>query len=86
MDVCSDEAMDDELLAIAKKSIGAEHGSSEAHSCRLVGQTAAELHRDALAMARELNVFDPIERARDDGGRFATGATMNERIRWAAGR
>jgi hypothetical protein len=82
---------DDELLEAAKVTIARAHGLSERDAPRLVGTTAAELHRDAAEMAKEVGALDPTERARDDGGRFRTvgdavGGDMNARIRAAAGR
>jgi hypothetical protein len=84
-------ADDPALLEAAKESIGRTHGLNAVQSARLVGASAQELHADAKAMARELNVYDPTERARDDGGKFRTvgdavGADMNTMIRRASGR
>ena len=85
---------DDEVLAIAKASIGAQYGLSDAQSRRLVGTTAAEIKADAKAMARELGIAVDDDddrarddRARDDRGRYATtGRSMNAIIRQASGR
>jgi hypothetical protein len=89
-------SVDDELLSIARASIGAEHELTVEQSARLRGQTAAELRDDAKAMRRELGIPSLDERPRDQGGRFAkTGgiydkgspnAEMNARIRAATGR
>jgi hypothetical protein len=80
--------MDDELLSIAKTSIGAEHELTPEQSARLRGQTAAELRSDAKAMRRELGM--PVDdRPRDHGGRYAKSGgiyDMNAMIRRAAGR
>jgi hypothetical protein len=82
--------MDDELVGIAKSSIGAEVGLTPAQSARLVGETAGELRKDARAMAKELGL-EVDEQARDEGGRFASSgdnaesARMNEAIRAARG-
>jgi hypothetical protein len=76
--------VDEEVLDRAKRSIALEHGLAERDAHRLVGETAAELHADARAMAREVGAYDPTERARDEHGRFA--GDMNARIRQAAGR
>jgi hypothetical protein len=81
--------VDDELLLAAKAQIGSQHGLSAAQSARLVGDTAEAVHRDARAMANELNVYDPSERSRDETGRFTGDADrrdMNRLIREAAGR
>jgi hypothetical protein len=77
-------AVDNELIALARIEVGRQHGLTAAQSARLVGDNAQALHADAKAMAKELNVLDPTERARDDGGRF-TG-DMNQLIRQASGR
>ena len=77
--------MDDELLEAAKVTIAKQHGLPETRAHRLVGSSASELHADAKAMAKELGVLDPSERARGDGGRFAR-ADMNSLIRAASGR
>jgi hypothetical protein len=90
--------VDDELLALAKTSIGDEHGLTPAQSARLHGQTAKELRADARAMRGELGM-EPLdeERPRDHGGRFAKSGgiydkasppadVMNRLIRSAAGR
>jgi hypothetical protein len=80
---------DPELFAIARASIGAEHGLSPAQATRLRGHTAGELRADALEMRRELGL-DPVdERPRDQGGRYAkTGGIydLNRELRRAAGR
>jgi hypothetical protein len=79
---------DDELYAIARASIGATFGLSEAQSRRLHGATAAEIRADAKAMARELGLeVDNDDRGRDERGRFAeSGSSMNALIRQASGR
>jgi hypothetical protein len=79
---------DAKLVAYAKLQIGREHGLDETDSRRLAGNTADELHADARAMARELGVTDPTERARDQRGKFASGEgrSMNQLIRAASGR
>jgi hypothetical protein len=83
-------ADDHELVAIARASIAAHYGLSEAQSRRLVGQTAAELRADARLVARELGIAvdddddgDGVQR--DEHGRFA-GRDMNKTIRAASGR
>jgi hypothetical protein len=80
--------VDEELLSIAKTTIGAEHELTPEQSARLRGQTAAELRSDAKAMRRELGM--PVDdRPRDPGGRFAKSGginDMNTAIRRAAGR
>jgi hypothetical protein len=81
--------VDDELLSIARASIGAEVGLSPAQSCRLIGETAADLRLDAKAMARELGLVTDADPPRDHGGRFAKSGgiyDMNAMIRRAAGR
>jgi hypothetical protein len=79
-----DEAEFGELLEAAKVTVARAHGLADRDAQRLVGRTVGELHADAKAMAREVGAYDPTERVRDDGGRFATD--MNEAIRRAAGR
>jgi hypothetical protein len=81
--------VDDELVGRAKVSIALEHGLRESDAPRLVGSSAAELHADAKAMAKELGAFDPSERTRDDLGRFTDPegeVDVNAMIRAAAGR
>jgi hypothetical protein len=78
--------IDSELVEAAKRDIAAQHGIPSGRAHRLVGSTASELHADARALAKELDVLDPTERARDDGGRFAAHDDMNARLRAAAGR
>ena len=83
--------MDDELIERAKRSIALEHGLSDRDARRLVGETAAELHSDARAMARELGVTDPSQRERDRGGdgRYTSSGErpgLNALIRAATGR
>jgi hypothetical protein len=79
---------DNETAAYLRERVGAEHGLSAAQSRRLRGTTVAELHADAKAMAKELDVIDPSERARDQGGRFtgSENVAINEAIRQASGR
>jgi hypothetical protein len=84
--------VDDELLALARASIGAEVGLNEAQSRRLVGETAGEIRSDAKLMARELGL--PVDdRLRDEAGRFRERnavddlhSSMNTLIRRASGR
>jgi hypothetical protein len=78
-------SVDDELVEAAKVTIARQHGIPESRAHRLVGDTSEALHRDAKALARELNVLDPTERARDDGGKFS-GVDMNQLVREASGR
>jgi hypothetical protein len=88
--------VDDELLSIARTSIGADVGLNPAQSRRLVGSTAADLRSDAKAMAKELGLVVDADPPRDPGGRFAksggiydkgsANADVNARIRAAAGR
>jgi hypothetical protein len=73
-----------ELLAYAKRAVGAEFGLSEAHASRLHGSSLSTLRADAKAMRAELGL-EPLDgRERDEQGRFAPD--MNVRIRQAAGR
>lgn len=81
----------DDLIEIARESIGAQYGLTSAQARRLAGSTADELRHDARAMAAELGIKVDDEqsdrgRQRDGSGRFASGASMNERIRAASGR
>jgi hypothetical protein len=88
--------VDDELLSIARASIGAEVGLNPAQSGRLVGSDAKSLRDDAKAMAKELGLIVDADPPRDPGGRFAKSggiydkgspnADVNARIRQAAGR
>jgi hypothetical protein len=89
-DACTlDAVTDDELISLAKEHIGAAFGLSEAQSVRLRGSTRAEIEGDAKQMRDELGL-EPLgghdDRGRDQQGRFASGTTMNERIRAASGR
>jgi hypothetical protein len=59
--------VDDELLSIARTSIGAEVGLNPAQSRRLVGETAGEIRSDAKAMARELGLVVDVDPPRDPG-------------------
>jgi hypothetical protein len=87
--------VDDELVQIARASIGAEYGLSPEQSSRLTGDSARALRNDAQAMRRELGL-DPVDdRPRDHGGRYAksggiydkgSNAAVNSLIRQAAGR
>jgi hypothetical protein len=76
------------LVEYAKLAVGREHGIPESDARRLVGSTIGELHSDAKALARELNLHDPSERDRDEGGRYRgrENVGVNEAIRRAAGR
>jgi hypothetical protein len=77
--------VDDELYGIARASIGAQFGLTDAQAARLRGTSASELRADAKAMRVELGL-DPVdERERDEGGRFKPHS-INEAIRAAAGR
>jgi hypothetical protein len=59
--------MEEELYGIARASIGAQFGLSEAQSARLRGTSASELRADAKQMRVELGL-DPVdERERDEG-------------------
>jgi hypothetical protein len=83
--------VDDELVSIAKTSIGAEFGLSPAQSARLRGDNARALRHDAQEMRRELGLDPTDDRERDEQGRFAskkptTGEGFNAAIRRAAGR
>jgi hypothetical protein len=88
--------VDDDLLSIARASIGAEVGLNPAQSRRLTGSTAADLRSDAKAMAKELGLVTDADPPRDQGGRFAKSggvydkgspnARVNQLIRQAAGR
>jgi hypothetical protein len=82
--------MDDELLALARVEVGRQHGLSAAQSARLIGDSAAALHRDAAQMCRELGIVDLRERTRDRAGRYASSESdsrsINALIRAASGR
>jgi hypothetical protein len=86
--------VDDELVAIARSAIGAEHGLTPAQSERLIGSSAAEIRADAKLMAKELGLVADDDPPRDRGGRFARsggvydtrGLDMNRIIRQATGR
>jgi hypothetical protein len=80
--------VDDELVSIAKPSIGAEYGLSEAQAKRLRGDSADEVRRDARAMRKELGLepIDEQQRDRDQSGRYAKPSSMNRLIRQASGR
>jgi len=68
--------VDDELLDCAKRSIAREHGLAERNAHRLVGDTAAELHADAKAMAKEAG---PMTRPSGPATRAATTAAARIR-------
>ena len=84
--------VDDELVSIAKTSIGAEFGLSPAQSARLRGDNARALRHDAQEMRRELGLTPVDDRPRGQAGRFAksrdiyTRGSPNQRPRGAARR